>query len=85
MFKLRTREPVNCNYSSFWNDFTHYSLFSLDPDMFGLEPFVGLTPVNYFALQEQQELFTDPHRFINYLPEEGNARQMFHFSEEPYQ
>ena len=40
--------------------------------------------MNFYNLQKQQELFTDPSRFINYLPEMGNARDMFQFGEEPY-
>ena len=60
LFKLRALNSMtNANYLTFWNDFSHYSIY-------GEGPYVDI-PLNYSDnTAGDQSIFSDRSKFIDY-------------------
>ena len=58
MFALKTQSPVNVHFSTFWNDFSHYSLFEQNTEPKDL-------PIDYSDLKLEHDMLADEAKYIN--------------------
>lgn len=61
---------MDVSYSTFWNDFSHYSLYQEGPAS-------TETPIAYNDLTEFHELFEDKERYIDHIDQSMNGKVQF--------
>lgn len=63
------KPPVDVSYSTFWNDFSHYSLYQAREA--GQAP--KETPLDYNDLSKFHELFENKERYIDHGDQDGEV------------